>query len=259
MVICVNCMLSRSIRCSAEKYFISFLGWVLLCCADSPGLIDPFTHWWTWGLSSLPPVLLEAGSPHGQVLQQGLPGHGRGVRASHALQLHQWREVRLRRGGCWLPVSPCPPLARLLLSVGLGLPGGVPGWVAALVLTCMHLLAPSSNLDSSLSPVVIQKWWETHSGLKKSQRECHSIGNTRRDRHMAKWGRRNAQTDERPESCRLKLRYRVLISQDGTDLGDWRCPLLLKVGYRSSQILWGARMHFTGFLWGQSDHLYSDF
>lgn len=39
----------------------------------------------------------------------------------------------------------------------MGLPGGVLGWVAALVLMCMHLLAPSCP-NSSLSHVVIQKW-----------------------------------------------------------------------------------------------------
>lgn len=131
----------------------------------------------------------------------------------------------------------------------MGLPGGLLGWVAALVLMCMHLLTPSSCPNSSLSHVVIQKWWETHSGLKKSQRKCHSIGNKRRDRHMATPNKRNAHTDERSENYRLKLRYRVLIRQDGTDLEDWRCPLLVKVGYRS-QILWVASMHFTGFLWG---------
>jgi hypothetical protein len=39
----------------------------------------------------------------------------------------------------------------------MGLPGGVLGCVAALVLMCMHLLAPSCP-NSSLSHVVIQKW-----------------------------------------------------------------------------------------------------
>ena len=47
-------MLSRSIHCCTDKYFISFLDQVLLHCVDSPGLVDPFTHWWTRGLCSLP-------------------------------------------------------------------------------------------------------------------------------------------------------------------------------------------------------------
>ena len=45
---------------------------------------------------------------------------------------------------------------------------------------------------------------------------------------MAKPNKRNAQTDERSENYRLKLRYRVLISQDGTDLVE-RQGLLLGV------------------------------
>lgn len=109
-------------------------------------------------VSPLTPVLVEARSPHGQVLQQGLPGHGRGVWASHPLQLHQWGEVCLRRGGCWLPASPRPPPPRLLrVSSRRASWRGILGRAAAMGLLCMHFPAPSSHPNSSLPQVVLSE------------------------------------------------------------------------------------------------------
>lgn len=152
MVICVNCMLSRSIRCSTDKYFISILGLSAALLCGLPGLADLPTHWWTWGLSLSPSTPGSWFTPRTSSATRTARARPRSTSEPRAYNYTSEEKFAFVVRWVLTPVSPCPPLARLLLSVGLGLPGGVPGWVAALVPTCMHLLTPSSHPDSSLTP-----------------------------------------------------------------------------------------------------------